>query len=144
MGEYKRNKFIQEKMSYVAPKEILLNKIEVEEGKKKEVLHYVPITESFRTLLEDSSMIKMLAMKRAKSASIEKVCDLKDGSVYSNNEYFKSNPDAFPGLIYSDGVEIKNPLGAAKGRYKIVQVFFTLSEIDKAQRSQIDRLMLVM
>ena len=35
-------------------------------------------------------------------------------------------------------------MGAARGRYKIVQVFFTLCEVEKAQRSQIDRLSLCM
>ena len=38
----------------------------------------------------------------------------------------------------------QNPLGAARGRYKVVQVFFTLCEVEKAQRSQIDRLTLCM
>ena len=45
---------------------------------------------------------------------------------------------------FCDRVSLKNPLGAARGRYKIVQVFYTLCEIDKAQRSQIDRLQLIM
>jgi hypothetical protein len=35
-------------------------------------------------------------------------------------------------------------LGAARGCYKIVQVFFTLSDIKKSQRAQVDRLTLVM
>ena len=45
--------------------------------------------------------------------------------------------------FFSEGFP-QNPLGAARGRYKITQVFFTLGEIDKAQRSKIDRLTLVM
>ena len=47
-------------------------------------------------------------------------------------------------FLYSDGVELSNPLGAAKGRHKIVQVFYTLCQIPKSQRSQIDRMQLCM
>ena len=144
-SEYKRKKYIQENMCYVPPQEIVLNKDEVKQGCKKEVMHYVPLTETFKTLLEDSSMIRMLKMKPVERNLSEerKLYDVKDGSVYCTNEFFKSNPDAYTAMLYSDGVEIKNPLGAARGCYKIVQVFMTLCEIDKAQRSQIDRVQLV-
>ena len=37
-----------------------------------------------------------------------------------------------------------NPLGAAKGKHKVVNVFWTLSEIPKEQRSQIDRMQLAL
>ena len=45
---------------------------------------------------------------------------MEDGSVYFNNEFFKSNPDAFAAMLYSAGVEIKNRLVAARGCCKIV------------------------
>ena len=74
-----------------------------------------------------------------------KLHDLKDGSLYNTDSYFQENPEAYAMILYSDGVEIKNPLGAAaRGVYKILQVFYTLCEVDKSQRSQIDRLQLVM
>ena len=73
-----------------------------------------------------------------------KLHDLKDGSLYNTDSYFQENPEAYAMILYSDGVEIKNPLGAARGVYKIVQVFYTLCEVDKSQRSQIDHLQLVM
>ena len=142
-SEYKLKKYIQENMCYIQPQEIVLNKKEVKNGKKKEVLHYIPIDETFKALLEDHSMIKMMKMRSALTGE-EKLYDVKDGSLYHNNEYFKANPDSYTAMLYSDGVEIKNPLGAARGCYKIVQVFMTLGEIDKAQRSQIDRVQLVM
>ena len=60
------------------------------------------------------------------------------------NEYFQENPEAFNIILYSDAIEIKNVLGAAKGSYKIVQVYYSLCEIEKSQRSKIDRIQLVM
>ena len=37
-----------------------------------------------------------------------------------------------------------NPLGAARGTYKIVQVYYTLIDVPKQQRSQIDRMQLAL
>ena len=73
-----------------------------------------------------------------------KITDILDGSLYKSNPFFKENKDALSLLFYSDGVELKNPLGAARGVYKIVQVFYTLVNIPKEQRSQVDRLQLCM
>ena len=46
-------------------------------------------------------------------------------------------------MLYADGVEVVNPLGAGRGKHKVVQIFFTVAEIPKAQRSKIDRIQLV-
>ena len=142
--DYKRKKFIKENMKYIETREVILNTQEVKEGKKKDSYHYVPMTESFRALIEDRSMMKMMSMKSESVNNEDQLSDLKDGTVYKNNPFFSSHPDAFAAMIYSDGVEIKNPLGAARGRYKVIQVFYTLAEIDIAQRSQIDRIQLLM
>ena len=61
---YKRTKYIKENMTYVRPEEIVLNKTEVDQGKKKECLHYVPMDKSLQALLEDPSFNQMMAMTR--------------------------------------------------------------------------------
>ena len=141
--ESKRMKHIKENKNYVGPVEIVLNKDEVRVGLKKDVIHYVPIDHSIAVLLGDSSFNEMVRP----STDIHEhdvLRDLKDGSLYKENAYFVENPEAYTIMLYSDAVEMKNPLGAARGCYKIVQVFYTLGEVDKSQRSQIDRLQLVM
>ena len=70
--------------------------------------------------------------------------DVKDGSVFRNLKYFEDNPEAFAAMFYSDAVELVNPLGAARGKHKVVQIFFSLAEIPKIQRSQVDRMQLAM
>ena len=47
-------------------------------------------------------------------------------------------------MFYSDAVELVNPLGAARGKHKVVQIFFNLAEIPKCQRSQVDRMQLAL
>ena len=141
-SEYKRIKFIQDQDQYVSPREILLNKSEVLNGAKKDVYHYIPIIESLKVLHGDVTFQEIL--KRNMMNRSMKIRDIKDGLHYSKNQYFKTNPDAYGIMLYSDAVEIVNPLGAARGTYKLVQVFYTLCDIEKAQRSKIDRLQLVM
>ena len=144
--QYKRTKYVQENMKYVAPVEIVLNKSEVQKGQKKDVLHYVPIDLSVKALVEDKTMVQVMEGNKDNMSLISdsKLVDIEDGSWKRTNTFFRQNPDALGIHLYSDGVELVNPLGAARGKYKVCQVFFTLSAIPKYQRSQVDRLQLVM
>ena len=57
---HKRIKYVRDHMKYVAPIEKVLNKSEVLQGRSKDVIHYVPLTESIKNLFEDPSCIKMM------------------------------------------------------------------------------------
>ena len=140
-SDYKRNKFIRQNFKYVAPVQITLNSSEVSKGESPDVFHYIPIKESFRVLIEDKSFNDVLEAQRDDSGQCNKgvLRDLRDGEAFKGNTFFKENPGAYAALFYSDGVELTNPLGWAKGRHKIVQVFYTLCQIPRGQRSQIDR-----
>ena len=140
--EYKRKLFVQSCSTYVHPKEILLNQEGVRTGSKKEVFHYVPLVDSLNILTTDETFIKMRAAFKVNNDN--KIRDIKDGSNFKKNSYFNANPDAYSIILYSDAVEMQNPLGAARGVYKIVFIYYTLCEISKSQRSQIDHLQLVM
>ena len=145
-SHFKRTKFIKDHFKYVYPVEILLNKEEVGMGKKKDILHYIPLEETLRNILTDESFQQMMKNEESHHSfdANVKLKDINDGSLRKTNEFFIANPGALGLLFYSDGVELKNPLGSARGTYKVVQVFFTLIDIPKYQRCQIDRLQLVM
>ena len=143
--EFKRNKYIEDNFKYIPPVQITLNKSKVITGDKADVIHYIPVKESFRALVQDKSFNDVLVRQRNLNLSRKNVIqDLKDGEVYKSSSFFSNNPSAFAALFYSDGVEVSNPLGWAKGRHKVVQVFYTLCEIPRCQRSQIDRTQLCM
>ena len=69
--------------------------------------------------------------------------DVKDGELYKTNPFFQQNPEAFTMMLYSDAIELVNPLGAGRGKHKVIQIFFSLCEISKHQRIRIDRIILV-
>ena len=144
-SQYKRTKFVQQNMQYVAPVEILLNQSEVEKGQKKDVIHYIPMDSALKTLLEDPSLLKLLEREKNKpKINSSKINDIQDGSLIKSNPFFQENPEALGLLLYSDALELKNPLGAARGTYKVVQIFYTIINIPKNQRSQVDKLQLAM
>ena len=117
----------------------------MKKGERKDVFHYIPVIASLRNLLEDKSTIGMLENARNKVDSKPGLLkDLTDGIAYLNNSFFRNNPSAMAGHFYSDCVELTNPLGAAKGKHKINQVFYTVAQVSREQRSQIDRVQLCM
>ena len=143
-SEYKRTLFIRDKFTYVAPQEILLNSKEVKEEKApKAVIHYVPIIETFKNLVQDPTFYDVVERNIITNDSESSLRDVKDGELYKNNPYFKLNPDSYTMMIYSDAIELVNPLGAGRGKHKVIQIFFSLCEIPKYQRSKIDRIQLV-
>ena len=144
-SEFKRDRFIHQNFKWVPPVEYVLNEEEVKNGAKPDVIHYIDVKESFKHLIEDKSLVEVLEQEREKPYKNDGVFrDLRDGSAFKENIFFKENPGAFAAHFYSDAVELTNPLGWAKGRHKIVQVFYTLAQIPRNQRSQIDRLQLCM
>ena len=137
---YKWKQFLVENFTHVEPIEILLNPDE--KSSEKAVVHYVPIIESVKNMLEDLSFNSVVE-NNVRGQNKDYLEDIKDGYYYKNNEFFKENPSAYTMLLYSDAIELVNPLGAAKTKYKVIQIFFTLCDVPKHLRSQIDNIQLV-
>ena len=70
--------------------------------------------------------------------------DIKDGTVYKDNDYFKKNNTALAFQLYSDCVEVTNPLGAAKGTHKLLMMYVSILDFQLQYRSKIDSSFLVL
>jgi hypothetical protein len=100
----------------------------------------VPIAETVATIVSDPDFDNLTQVTTPAGF----VYDMKDGSAWKNNKYFVDNPDALTGHLYSDAIEIENPLGAAKGVNKLLNVYFSLVDIPKVLRSKIENIFLVL
>ena len=140
---HKREKFILKEFKVILPKEVILNEEGMKRGEKKESLMYIPIAQTFKTMMEDKTVMNLLVHEQNKPRTAL-LQDIKDGENFKQMEYFKINPEAKLGLLYSDAIEVANPLGAARGRNKLVEMFFTLGDFPKAYRSKVDRINLVL
>ena len=102
--DYKRTKFIRDHFTYVSPQEIVLNPKAVKErNAKKSVMHYVPIVETFKNLIQDPSFCKVVENNIVSKSTLS---DVKDGDLYKNNHYFQQNPEAYVMMLYSDAIEL--------------------------------------
>lgn len=123
-------KFITTKFKYVAPRQVKVGELEYS---------YVSIKETVVNVVTDPTFIKG---ERTPSSTLLR--DIKDGEVYKENPYFKAHPDAYALALYSDAVDISNPLGASKGQHKMVKFYVTFVDMPKHERSQIDHVFPVM
>ena len=142
----KRDKFMKENFKMVEAREIVLNQEEVlNEGKPKDTFYYVPLLESAKVLFEDPSFQHVLEKSQCEPrdpSDDDLLEEIYDGSFIKSLPYFQSNPEAFLGLLYSDEVEVVSPLGAGRGRHKVLQLFWTIGNIPKQFRSQVDTIQL--
>ena len=91
----------------MAPVQITLNKAEVCSGSKADMIHYIPIKDSFTALVEDKSFNDVIRMQReADTVRHDVIKDLREGGAFKTNSYFNSNPGAYAALFYSETVEV--------------------------------------
>ena len=125
---YKREQFIREHFKFNSPLEIILNKDEVRLGKPKESFQYISVKNGVKILFEDPTFNKILEKSEntVRDSNTEDVLtEIKDGALIKKIPYYRDNPSSYVGLLYSDAVEIVSPLGASRGRYKILQMFWS-------------------
>lgn len=131
---YYLNKYLRESPSFkfLEPTEIKLG------NDKNCTFQYIPIVDTISTIIQDPGF-------SPESPSEDGLLrGVKDGTAYAENKYFQENKDALTIEIYSDAVELANPLGASRGRHKIVNVYFSLAELPKAIRSKTENKFLVL
>ena len=130
---YYKNEF-----EFVKPVEI---KLGVDSFGKTHVFHYVPILETLKVMWKDGSVQTHIVQA---SSVAQTYNDVHDGKVYKQNAFYKDNPNALQILLFQDSFEVVNPLGSARGKHKILAVYYTLGNIDARCRSVIDPMQLVL
>jgi len=112
-------------------------------GSQKKVYHYVPIKETLQAMFRDPSFRQSLQERDNTTKDFSELSDISDGMMFKQNEFFQSNLSGLQILLYQDSFEAVNPLGAARGKHKLLGVYFTLGNLHPAVRSRIDTLQLV-
>lgn len=132
---YKINQHAVMSETYIAPRQVKLPP--TKEGRVASY-QYISVIDTIKAVLSDP------AFKPIKPAPEGLLRDVIDGSAFKENKFFQDNPSAVPVGIYSDAFQMSNPLGAAKGNQKVVNVYLALLNMDKSLRSRTDNLYLVM
>jgi len=109
---YQLNKYLQNSPSFkfIEPTELKLG------GDKECTFQYISIVDTISTIVQDP------VFSPGSPSEDGVLCGVKDGSAYAKNPFILKNSDVLTIEIYSDAVELANPLCASRGKHKIVNV----------------------
>ena len=134
-----RIKFIKQSFPLVEPQTLLLSS---PDSQIKESYQYVPIAESLKVLMEDETFLRQ-RMNDPYHHDPNVIQDVRDGDCFRTNQFFMDNPEAVPLILFSDELEVCNPLGSGKTRHKINCTYFSTMHIQPALRSKVQAVQLV-
>ena len=125
--KYKLEKFVMDNFPFVRPQELKMD--------DQIVGHYMSITATIGFLLEDRTF--QLTEEKSPDGIFRYA---RDSHLYRQSTYLKNNPDAITINLYSDALQLSNPLGAAKNKHSILCVYFTLNDMPLWQQSAISQI----
>jgi|APCry1669189000_1035189.scaffolds.fasta_scaffold63100_2 hypothetical protein len=128
---YKVDQFVTSAYSYVPP---VTKKLPPDENGHIHEYQYVPVTETVKNIVSKQGFTDLKSKQPLIPAGV--MADWKDGECYRKNPYFIKNPDALSIALYSDEIETANPIGAFRGKQKLLMVYMTLGEIPKTIRQE--------
>ncbi|KAJ8034877.1 hypothetical protein HOLleu_21895 [Holothuria leucospilota] len=136
-SDHIRKEFFKKNLKYVSPVAVNLGVDEISGSQR--IGYYVPILQTIKTMVNP----KILREQSPQCSQDGKIRHFVDGEIYKQNELFKQNPSALQIVLFQDAFEVSNPLGSAKGKHKLLAVYFTLGNLEYHYRSKIDHLQLV-
>jgi len=63
--------------------------------------------------------------------------NFSDGDLYQQDPFFQTNPNALWVNLYTDEFEVCNPIGAKKGKHKLMAVYYVIGNMHAKYRSQL-------
>ncbi|KAL2102281.1 hypothetical protein ACEWY4_001449 [Coilia grayii] len=141
---YRQDRAISELLSPVSAEEVAVSQTicRVKQGSskvmaiRKRSFYYVPLIESLKQLLSDSRIFTMLnaAPPRSRAGFLY---DFFDGDIFINHPLYSMKPNALQIILYTDEIEICNPLGSYASQNKLLMVYYSLGNIDPKFRSKL-------
>lgn len=141
---YRQDSVIKEKFSYVEAEEISVGLAAScqKRGKRRDLciknkcFHYIPLINSLEQLLSHPKIFAMIIDGPQKCSS-GYFYDIIDGELMQTHPLFSSNPSALQIILYSDEIEICNPLKSHALKNKLLMFYYTLGNINPKYRSKL-------
>lgn len=140
-SDYARKAFYKQHFNYVAPVDIYLGKNKYNQMCS---FQYIPIIDTLQSIFKHRAVFELFEKYRCRKIEKDVLQDVSDGRTYIENELFKHHPNSLGIILFQDAFEVVNPLGSAKRKHKIIGVYFTLSNLPPAYRSNVDNIQLIM
>lgn len=132
---YMRKKTYHSNNTYVAPKRF---KVGWNEYNEKRVGHYIPVKKTLQCLFDDDSIYEQYEQSKLKTSGDDMIRDIHNGSLIQNHPILSQDRSAIGIMLYQDDLEITNSLGAARGKHKVTNVYYSLSNLEPWTRTNIN------
>ena len=109
---------------------------------KSHYFHYIPLVDSLGQLLLHPRILEMIeeGLQPCKDGF---VYDFIDGDIFKVHPLFSKFPKALQLILYTDGIELCNPLGSRAGNHKLLLIYYALGNIDPKYRSRLAAILLL-
>lgn len=142
---YKQDITLERLFSPVKPEEVVISQrvCRVKKGQsrvlaiKNKSFYYIPLIKSLEQLLSNSRIFDMINTTPQSCHKEGFLYDIIDGSLFKSHPLFSNKPSALQVILYSDEIEICNPLGPHATANKLLMVYYTLGNIDPKFRSKL-------
>lgn len=103
---------------------------------KDKVFHYIPLVKSLDQFLSHPKIFSIIEKgpQRCKEGFFQ---DIVDGFLLKSHPFFSEKPNALQIVLYTDEIEICNPLGSFTSKNKLLMVYYTLANINPKYRSKL-------
>lgn len=136
LSEYKRQRFYRNNFNFVEPMKVTLDVI----NDKEVFCYYVPLKETIKTLFTNENFVNICFQRQERSDHTFR--NVYDGFGYQKSDYFNKE-NSLHIILYQDSFELCNPLGSARGKYKITGFYWTLANLAPWHRTHVDHINLL-
>jgi len=136
-----RRKFYRQHCNFVEPHEVYLGRaVTKSKGKitsQKRYGIYVPFKETVKALLSLPEVWHCVVRRNMYENDGSEMRDICNGSYVASRAIFADNPSALQIMLYTDDIEVVNPIGAHVRKHKLTMFYYTLCNIPPEYRSKL-------
>ncbi|XP_061734388.1 uncharacterized protein LOC133537390 [Nerophis ophidion] len=103
---------------------------------KKHCFYYIPLVKSLEQLLSHPKILEMIN-EGPESCKDVFFNDFIDGDIFKSHPLFLKVPTALQLILYTDEIELCNPLGSRANKNKLLLIYYTLGNINAKYRSRL-------
>jgi len=135
--EHKLQAFLLSHSMLVQPQDI---KLATDDSGRAVCFQYIPITKVLELLLSNDEVFQNFQEYRSRRfdcSNEDVIKDYADGSVFKTHSFFSKQNDSLRLHFYVDEFEVCNPIGAKRGRHKVLAIYYTIGNLDSKHLSQL-------
>ncbi|XP_064465405.1 uncharacterized protein LOC135376891 [Ornithodoros turicata] len=135
-------KYVKQSLPYTEPQETRLSEAVTTPS---HVLYYVPIRRVLVNMLFAGDAMEHILGACCESRDTKIICDILDGDFARERAILRSgDADTIILLLYTDELELVNPLGSAAGVHEILAAYFSVLNLHPKYRSRLNAIHFLM